>query len=294
MNSPILSERKKITGMTQAILAAFTYGWMGVFAKLTYQHGIGATELLSYRFGLSALSLWTISLVFARRTLICRLNHLPIVLAMGVLGYAAMSLAYFSALKLISASLAALILSLMPSTTTLLARFFFQEPLTPRKLLALIVTFTGACLIIGFQVGPVKWRGILFALFAVLVSALYSIIGQGIMRTTPPRTVNLYVITAAGVFFSFFHNPLSLFSGPAGREGMLFVLLLIGVSTIPPVFLFLAAIEKIGSARTMMLGCGEPLMAVVAAYLVLGERLTPPQLLGGAAIVTGFFLVHRV
>ncbi|NIO03649.1 MAG: EamA family transporter [Proteobacteria bacterium] len=289
-----MTETEKIAGMVQAILAAFAYGWIGVFAKLAYQEGVGAIELLSYRFGLSALFLWVFSLIFERRTIFCKPSHLPVVLAMGVLGYATMSLSYFYALRFISASLAALILSLMPSTTTLLARFFFKEPFTLRKIFALLVTFTGACLIIGFQVGYIDWRGILCVLFAVFVSALYSIMGQRIMKTTPPETVNLYVITAAGLVFLFFHNPLSLFHGSPSWEAILITLLLIFVSTLPPMFLFLAAIEKIGSARTMMLGCGEPLMAVVAAYLVLGERLAPLQILGGTAIIAGFFLVRRI
>jgi drug/metabolite transporter (DMT)-like permease len=41
-------------------------------------------------------------------------------------------------------------------------------------------------------------------------------------------------------------------------------------------------------------GCVEPLMAVAAAYLVLGEHLTPLQMVGGGAIIAGVALVSRV
>jgi drug/metabolite transporter (DMT)-like permease len=294
MMSADMSERRRITGIAQGVLSAMTYGWMTVFAKLAYREGLGTIELLSYRFGLSALLLWIYYLIFARKTILCKPGHLPIVLAMGLLGYAMMSLSYFYALNFITASLAALVLSLMPSTTTLLARLVFGEPLTSRKITALMVTFAGAALVIGFQTGQFDTKGVLLVLLAVFMSAWFSIIGQSVMKTTPPGTVSLYVITAAGLFFSFLHSPFSLFDGSHSREGVLFVLLLIFISTIPPILLFLAAIEKIGSARTMMLGCGEPLMAIVSAYIVLGERLTTIQLLGGGAIIAGFFLVTRI
>jgi len=289
-----MSEKKKVTGIAQAILAHLAFGWIVIFGKMAYREGIGTIELVSYRFGLSALVLWIYSLMFAKKSFVFRPSHLPVILAMGVLGYATVSLSYFYALNFISASLTTLILYVKPSITTLLARLFFGEPLTPRKILALFVTFSGACLIIGFEIGVVDSRGIFFALFAVFVSALYSTVGQSVLKTTPPKTVSLYVITAAGLFFSFFHNPLAAFHGSCSLEGLLLVLLLVFVSTIPPIFLFLAAIEKIGSARAAMLNCAEPLMAVVAAYIILGERLTPVQIVGGGAIIAGAFLVSRI
>ena len=61
-----------------------------------------------------------------------------------------------------------------------------------------------------------------------------------------------------------------------------------GVATIAgivPIGAFYAGAQRLGAARAALVSTVEPIFTIVAAGLVFGERLTPVQLLGGAAIL---------
>lgn len=289
----MFADRARIIGISLAAVAALSYGWSLVFGKLAYQGGMTTLTLLSYRFGLSALLLWTYCLLFARRDLVTTARDLVICLALGALAYGTLILCYFHALNFISVALTGLIFYLNPSFTTLLARIFFREPLTRRKLLALILTFLGTGLIVGFQFGGIDPRGVVLAFLAALVASVYVLVSQGVLKTTPPRTVSLYLITGVALFFTFFHSPLRFFSELPPVRALIPLFLLVGVSTIPPLFISLMAIERIGAARSAMVSFLEPVTTVTAAYLILGEQLTPLQLVGAATIIGGVILVYK-
>ena len=58
------------------------------------------------------------------------------------------------------------------------------------------------------------------------------------------------------------------------------------------VMLFFVAASMIGAVRTSMIMNFEPVAAIVLGYLVLGQTLSPLQLLGGALALSALFFVH--
>ena len=58
------------------------------------------------------------------------------------------------------------------------------------------------------------------------------------------------------------------------------------LSTALPITLFLVGIRHVGAGRAALFSTVEPLVAVVAAAFVLGERIGVFQYLGGALILT--------
>ena len=55
----------------------------------------------------------------------------------------------------------------------------------------------------------------------------------------------------------------------------------------------LAAIRRLGPSRAATLSTVEPLLTVIFAAIVLGERLDPVQLAGGVIILIGVLIVIR-
>jgi drug/metabolite transporter (DMT)-like permease len=56
------------------------------------------------------------------------------------------------------------------------------------------------------------------------------------------------------------------------------------ISTIAPLTLFLAGLQKLSSSKASIVVMIEPVVATVAAFFFLGEQLTPLQI-GGALLV---------
>jgi len=56
--------------------------------------------------------------------------------------------------------------------------------------------------------------------------------------------------------------------------------------------LFLAGLPRIGAARSSLLSTWEPVVTVLLAAALLGDRLSAIQLLGGAFIIAAVILVQ--
>jgi drug/metabolite transporter (DMT)-like permease len=63
------------------------------------------------------------------------------------------------------------------------------------------------------------------------------------------------------------------------------------VSTVTPILLFFSGLRRVGPSMAAILSTLEPVTAVVLAYLVFGEMLEGVQLLGGALVLGGVFVI---
>lgn len=76
-------------------------------------------------------------------------------------------------------------------------------------------------------------------------------------------------------------------SGTALTDGILVIVL----GTVVPALLLYSAIRLIGAGSAARLATMEPLTAVVLSFLVLGEALTPGQIVGGVLVLTSVALL---
>lgn len=57
------------------------------------------------------------------------------------------------------------------------------------------------------------------------------------------------------------------------------------ISTVIPVACLFAGVRAVGASTAAILSCAEPAVTVATTALVYGERLTPWQAIGGAAVL---------
>ena len=68
---------------------------------------------------------------------------------------------------------------------------------------------------------------------------------------------------------------------------------IIFISTIIPVVAFLAGLERIGPINAAMLSTLEPIVTVLLAMWLFGDKLSPIALLGGGLILVAVILLTR-
>ncbi|MFN3307672.1 MAG: DMT family transporter [Anaerolineales bacterium] len=190
--------------------------------------------------------------------------------------------------------------------TALLAWWLFREPLTPLKIVAVSLGLAG-CVLVAEAYKATAWAlnpfGILTGLCSGLIFAVYSLMG----KFTANRGINswtalLYSFAFAALYFL----PLSLLGGwlegytpiqtlfwlgnqPLGWLA-LFVL---GVGpTIGGFGFYSLSLNYLQASVANLIAMTEPLITAVLAYLLLGERLTPPQLVGGAMILSSVVILR--
>jgi len=100
------------------------------------------------------------------------------------------------------------------------------------------------------------------------------------------------VIGSAALVFA----AVALFRGPQWPQtaaGWLAIAAIALVSTVAAITLFFAGLERIGPTRASTLSTIEPLVTVTLAAALLGERIAPIQIAGGALILGAVVLLAR-
>lgn len=279
---------KKIIGILLIAISAASFGTLAIFGRFAYEDGMDTFTVLFLRFGLSAS--------FMTLILLLRKEHLPRgrilaqLIGMGALGYVGQSFMYMTAINYASAGLVALLLYLYPFFVTVLSMIFLHEKVTQVKVFALILALLGTAL----TVGPVSGQliGALMAIAAALIYSVYIIVGTNVMRHVTAVQSSTVIFASAGIVF----GALAFSKGihlPATNTGWLAIGGIIIVSTIIPVVTFLAGLERIGPINAAMLSTLEPVVTVLLAAWLFGDRLQPIVLAGGGLILVAVLMLTR-
>ncbi|MBI3164108.1 MAG: DMT family transporter [Anaerolineales bacterium] len=279
---------KRLTGILLIVISAASFGTLAIFGRYAYAEGMDTFTVLFLRFGLSA-SFMTLAL-FLRREPFPRGRVLAQLLGMGGIGYAGQSFLYMTAIKYASAGLVALLLYLYPFFVAVLSMVFLNEKLTRVKVIALILALCGAAL----TVGPVSGQmlGALMAITAALVYSIYIIVGADVTRHVSAVQSSTVIFASAGLVY----GALTFVNGanfPPSSAGWLTILGIVFISTIIPVATFLMGLERVGPTNAAMLSTVEPVVTVLLAAWLFGDKLEPVVLIGGALILAAVILLTR-
>ncbi len=279
---------KRIFGILLIVISAASFGTLAIFGRYVYDDGMNIYTVLLLRFGISA-SFMTVILLL-RKEHFPRGKILGQLVGMGALGYVGQSFMYLTAINYASAGLVALLLYLYPFFVAILATIFLREKITRVKILALILALIGTAL----TVGPVSGQliGVLMAITAALIYSIYIIVGTNVMKHVTAVQSSTVIFASAGAVYGL----LTLINGvqfPASSSGWLAMLGIIIISTIIPVVTFLAGLERIGPTNAAMLSTLEPVVTVLLAAWLFGEKLLPIVMLGGGIILVAVVLLTK-
>jgi drug/metabolite transporter (DMT)-like permease len=277
-------------GVILLVGSATCFGLSVVFAKQAYAVGVSVSALLTWRFVLAAVALWAV--VAVRRPARPSRAALLVCLGLGMVGYAVQSGLYFSALTVLDASVAALLLYCYPALVTVIAIATRRERPERRRLAALGCCAVGLLLLLGVGGGAtaVTPRGVLLAVGAAVTYALYITVADRLPSRTDLLWMSAVVCSGAATSLGAVTVARGASLGiPAG--GWLWVTLLALVSTVAGIVLFFAGLRHVGGPAAAILSCVEPVVSAVAGVLVYSERLGVGQLLGGAFVLAAVILL---
>ncbi len=280
-------EKHSVTGDILIIIAGLFWGSMGIFVR--HLNGLGFTSVQ-----VACLRLVTAGILFAVILLIkdpkgfkIKVKDIPLFLALGLVSILFFTCCYFTAIRLMTMSTAAILLYTSPIWVMILAVIFLKEKLTARKVIALVLAFAGCVLVSGFG-GKVTLPGILVGLGSGLGYGLYSIFGSFALRKYSPFTVTCYTFLIAGLGSIAVSDPADLFSKIASADNRLalagFVLLTAVVTAVIPFLFYTLGLNRTTAGRAAVLATVEPAAATLFGVFVMNERI-------GIASAVGILLV---
>jgi drug/metabolite transporter (DMT)-like permease len=280
---------KRFTGILLIVISAASFGTLAIFGRLLYADGLDTISMMFLRFGFAAIFMTVILL--ARREKFPHGKVLLALIGMGAIGYVGQSFSYLSAIKYASAGLVALLLYLYPMFVFILSVIFLHEKLTWVKVIAIVLALIGTALIADPKGG--KPLGIIFSLAAALIYSGYIIAGTNVMKKVSPFQSSMVIFASAALVY----GVLMSVNGrhfPTTSSGWIHIAGIVVVATVIPVVTFLAGLERIGPTNSAMLSTLEPVVTVLLAAWLFGEKLAWIVLIGGGLILTAVVLLTRV
>ncbi len=280
-------------GILLVLVSAAGFGSMAVLAKVAYAGGANVVTVLALRFTAGALLLWAL-LGFGKEKVrvAVGLKRSAFLFGMGSLGYGAVSTLYFESLRYLPSSAVAMFFYIYPAFVTVLAYLFFRERLERRKIMALLLAASGTLLMLWAPGLRLNVTGITLALAGAFLYSLYILAVTRAVSMVSPKIMSVYVITAAAILFVGY----GAFAGQLKFDLPLSAWLAIGAiavfSTVVAIAAFAAGLQKLGPAWASIVSTFEPVVTVLLAVTLLGERLTAYQLAGGSLIVGGVLLLQ--
>ena len=256
--------------------------------------GNNALAVLSYEAGTTPLTLITGRMIFTLIALflIMKISGLAIplpkreryaALGLGVLN-GTMAFCLMSAFNHVAVGLAVLVFYLYPVLTGIGAWATGQERLNAGLVVGLVGGFAGLALALEITGESANALGVGLAAIASVLMAATALLSARVLKTDNARSVTLHMhISAAALFVlvSVVLGDLSLPQTTRGWVGYIGVPLFYTVA----VATLFAGIAHIGAVRTSLVMNLEPVASIVLGFILLGQVLTPRQLLGAAIVI---------
>lgn len=277
------------------LLGAALWGIIGLFIDELSEAGFTALQIVTLRVVSAAVMLVCFLAIKNPKLLKIDIRDSFSFIGTGIFSIVFFNWCYFTAIEEVSLSVAVILLYTGPAFVAILSRIFFKEPMTNRKVGALLLTLLGCALVI--KVIPlsdqrISWFGILVGLGSGFGYALYSIFGKHALK----KYESLTVITYTFIFASAVLLPVSGITIEAEQLASTHIWLqVLGLGFFPTALAYMfytTGLSMIESSRASITATIEPVVATLLGVFIFNELLTLYQIVGILLVLTAVVLIQ--
>lgn len=272
------------------VMSSFGFGSLSTLALLTMRAGLPLIPAMFWRYLLAAVVLLLVlrSSVCARVT---KSQALRIIL-IGALGQATITCVSFRALDYLPVGPLAFLFYTYPAWVALISVMTGREKFTLSRLLALGLAMAGIAVMVGTPSTSLDPRGVMLALGAALLYALYLPALHQAQSGISASVSTFYLIL--GVLLAFlavavFTRQLQM---PPSLDAWKYLALLALVGTVIAFGTLMAGLRVLGPVRTSIVATIEPFFTALLGIVFLSEALTGGIVAGGAMIASAVVLLQ--
>ena len=294
-------------GLGLALASAFAFGGSGVAAKPLIEAGLDPLHVVWLRVAGAALVMLPVA--WRHRNLV---RERPALLAgFGLLAVAGVQACYFAAISRIPVGVALLVEYLAPALVLGWVRFVQRRPVTRAAAVGVVLAVGGlACVVEVWSGLSFDVVGLLLALGAACCQVGYFVLSdqggqdaEGGKHAEPPHPVGViaYGLLIGAAVLTVVARPWgmdwALLGGTADMNGtdVPAWLLLVWIVLLATVVAYVTGVISVRLLSPQVAGvvaCLEAVLATVLAWVLLGEHLSPPQLIGGSLVLIGAFIAQ--
>ena len=276
-------------------------------AKLAMESGLSAFRLTQIRTIGAFLVLFLYVYLKNKQSLRINRKELPILIAFGVFGFAAVNLFYFLAIQRLNVGVALIIEFTAPIWIVLWMRFIQKKIVSKLMWWGLVIGLTGLVLIAQVWRGlTLDGLGVIFALLDAFALALYFLVGEKLVGVKSSEATMAWGFGVSSAFFAIIQPWWTFPFAELGRVVELtgrmagvsiptyyLILWIIVLGTAVPYFLVLNGLRGLSAATSSSIGMLEPVFGGIFAWIFLYEKLNFTQSIGAVVVLIGIYLANR-
>ena len=219
-------------------------------------------------------------------------------LLLGVLGNGVYQLLFIQGVAITRAGDAALMVAVSPALIAIAGRLFGIERVTARGTIGIALSIFGVGFVVysGTRVVAqgASVTGDLLVLAGSVAWAAYTVLLTPYTRRIDDMTLSAYTMIGGAIAIELYALPEMLRVHWSALPGLAWgAILYSGIGSLVIAYLFwYRGVRVIGPTRSAMYSNLQPIIALVVAWLLLGETLTPWQGVGAACIMAGLLLTR--
>ena len=278
------------------IMLAVSMAIFGTLAPFVRNVAVSSGELALYRAVMATVIIGLFLLVTKQKIRFAGIKkEIPLLLFSGVaMGFNWILL--FEAYKYTTVSAATLSYYFAPVIVTVVCPFIFKEKMTAKQWICFAMSTVGIVMITGIgdmSTGSTHLKGILFGLGAAVLYATVILLNKFIKNVAGIHRTFLQFIAAIIVLVPYVAATSGVTLGGVDTKGWVCLLIVGVVHTGITYCMYFSSLKELPGQKAAILSYIDPLVAVLISVTLLGEGMTPWQVIGGALIL-GFTLWNEL
>lgn len=285
--------KKTMSARTMLILSMGIFGTIGLFVR---NIPLPSGEIALYRAVLAALLIGGFLLVTKQKIPFSKIKkEIPLLVLSGVaMGFNWILL--FEAYKYTTVSVATLSYYFAPVIVTVACPILFKEKMNVKQWVCFLMSTIGIVLITGIgdlSQGSSHLKGIAFGLGAASLYATVILVNKFIKNVEGIHRTFLQFIAAIIVLVPYVLLTDGVNLQSLNGKGWAFLLVIGLVHTGITYCLYFSSLKELPGQKAAILSYIDPLVAVLISVVVLNEKMTVMQIVGGLLIL-GFTLWNEI
>lgn len=285
--------KKTLSARTMLVISMTVFGTIGLFVR---NIPLPSGEIALYRAVFAAILIGLFLLVTKQKIPFSKIKkEIPLLVLSGVaMGFNWILL--FEAYKYTTVSVATLSYYFAPVIVTIACPILFKEKMGLKQWICFIMSTLGIVLITGIgdlSQGSSHIKGILFGLGAAALYATVILLNKFIKNVDGIHRTFLQFLAAIVVLVPYVLLTDGVNLNTLNGKGWVFLLVIGFVHTGVTYCLYFSSLKELPGQKAAILSYIDPLVAVLISVVVLHEKMTIMQVIGGIMIL-GFTLWNEI
>ncbi len=275
-----------------ALLAALSFGVSTPLTRLAFEAGIPILETIAIR--TVFLTVFFAIILIATGQVSFPPRDAIGTFILQLISTALISFGYITSVQFISIGQAVIIFFTFPVVILLISPMIEGHRVSLRRIIISLLAFVGLIIAIGPQFGQVNLFGIALASLSVIGGTLQYFTGRSLRDHMQPMAiiywVNLFIVPmsfAAAVWVRA-AEPV-IFTTSIGWVNWL-ILLSVSLTYVAGYFFLMSALSFAPASIVAPYSNTEPLVAILAAFVLIGQTMQVNQYIGGALVLAALML----